>query len=117
MNQPEERGEEIALSTRTLKRLVIFLLAAVLALSVVFNFFILESNRRLREEAAKLSFENDRIRYERNLMDSFVAEIDAYARGNPEVEKIIAKYRIGKSGGPEQTEAPAGVQKLKTLAY
>ena len=108
MNQPEERGEEIALSMRTLKRLVVFLLAAVLALSVVFNFFILESNRRLKEEAAKLSFENDRIRYERNLMDSFVAEIDAYARGNPEVEKIIAKYRIEKKGSPGKPGSPLG---------
>jgi hypothetical protein len=110
MSQSEDRGEEIALNMRTLKRLVVFLLAAVLALSVVFNFFILESNRRLKEEAAKLSFENDRIRYERNLMDSFVAEIDAYARGNPEVEKIIAKYRIRKRGGPEQSESPAGAE-------
>ena len=98
MNQTEDNLQEINLSLKNLKRAVGFLFFIVLILGTVFNVFVLQSNAQLRKQLEQCTFENSQLRYERNLMDALIAEIDAYARRNPEVEKILSRYRIQKKG-------------------
>jgi len=102
--QRQDRLQEIEISVKALKKLVFGLLIALLALSAAFSLYVAQENKRLREQLATAAFESNKLRYERNLMDSMIREVEAYALTNPELDGILKKYRVGR-GEREQNDS------------
>jgi len=89
-----EQEKEIASGLQAVKIALAVLGGCVLVLSSAYNIYILRQNTKLSEMLAKATFELDQLRYERDLMNSFVRDMESYARNHPEAEEIMTRYRI-----------------------
>ena len=106
--ESERSGKEIAAGLQAVKLALAVLGGCVIVLSTAYNIYVLRQNSELSRMLAKAVFELEQMRYERDLMNSFVRDIESYSRDHPEAEEIMARYRIrqGRAAPDDRAEKP-----------
>lgn len=103
MMEKENSEKGIAAGLQAVKVALVVLGGCVLVLSSAYNIYVLRQNTKLSEMLAKAAFELDQLCYERDLINSFVRDMDSYARDHPEVEEIMVRYRVRSGTDADET--------------